>query len=152
MLKLSKLTDYAVVVLVDIARREGGLVTAPQMGTRTGLPHPTVAKILKLLAKGGILTAQRGASGGYSLARSARDVSVADIVTAIDGPIHLTECAEEASHECQMSQGCAMQGRWNRVNQAIRSALQNVSLFEMAMDTPPMFHQIDMGASAKDKS
>jgi FeS assembly SUF system regulator len=136
MLKLSKLTDYAVVLLAQFARREGGIATAPQLCEQTGLPQPTVAKILKILAKGGLLTAHRGASGGYALAKSAREISVADIVTVMDGPIHLTECAEETTHECQMSRGCAMQGRWNRVNQVIRSALQNVSLYEMALDAP----------------
>ncbi|MBI3419302.1 MAG: SUF system Fe-S cluster assembly regulator [Proteobacteria bacterium] len=136
MLKLSKLTDYAVVLLTHIVRREGVVATAPSLCEATHLPQPTVAKILKMLAHGGLLNAQRGASGGYVLAREARAISIAEIITVMDGPIHLTECADNDSHECQMSNTCAMHGRWNHVNHAIRTALQNVSLYDMALDAP----------------
>lgn len=139
MIRLSKLTDYAVVLLTQLVRREGGLSTTSILAAETGLPHPTVAKVLKLLAKGEILKAQRGAAGGYVLARPADAISVADIITAIDGPIHLTDCVKGAVHICQMSGNCRMNGHWNRVNHAVREALQKVSLYEMAMDTSPAF-------------
>lgn len=137
MLKLNKLTDYAVVLLTHMVRRENVMATTSQLCEDTGLPHPTVSKILKMLAKGGLLNASRGASGGYTLARAAQNITVADIVTVMDGPIHVTECAEDGSHECQMSFTCAMHGRWNKVNRAIRTALQEVSLYDMALDAPP---------------
>jgi FeS assembly SUF system regulator len=136
MLKLSKLTDYAVVLLSHMTRREGALATTVLLADETGIPQPTVSKILKMLAKGGLLSAQRGASGGYTLTRSARDMSIADVVTVMDGPIHLTECAEDLAHECQMSRSCSMHGRWNKVNRVIRTALEQVSIYDMALDAP----------------
>jgi FeS assembly SUF system regulator len=143
MLKLSKLTDYAVVLLSQMAARNGSTIsTTPRLCEATGLPQPTVSKILKILTRGGLLKAQRGASGGYALAKAAREISLADIVKAMDGPIHLTECAEDTSHGCQMSYSCAMHGRWNKVNQVIRSALENVSLHDMALP-PPLAHGRD---------
>jgi FeS assembly SUF system regulator len=137
MLKLSKLTDYAVVLLSQMAKTDSTIFTTPRLCEETGLPHPTVSKILKTLTRGGLLKAQRGAQGGYALAKDPHDISLADIVKAMDGPIHLTECAEDTSHSCQMSNSCALHGRWNKVNQVIRNALENVSLHDMALPPPP---------------
>ena len=93
MLKLSKLTDYAVVVLVRLA--SGDLVqTSPCIAQATGVPEPTVAKVLKALAGSGLVASQRGARGGYRLARTLSDIPVADVIAAIDGPIALTACVE----------------------------------------------------------
>jgi FeS assembly SUF system regulator len=136
MLKLSKLTDYAVVLLSQMASKDSVISTTPRLCEETGLPQPTVSKILKTLTRGGLLKAQRGAMGGYALAKAAREISLADIVKAMDGPIQLTECAEDTSHGCQMSYSCAMHGRWNKVNQVIRNALENVSLHDMALPPP----------------
>lgn len=139
MIKLSKLTDYAVVLLSQIVRREGRLSTTSALAQETGLPHPTVSKVLKILAKSELLTAQRGSAGGYVLARAPQDITVADIITAMDGPIHLTECVQGTHHPCQMEGRCHMNGHWNRVNQVIRDALEKVSLYEMALDASPAF-------------
>lgn len=134
MVRLSKLTDYAVVLLTQMARRDGRVATTSVLSEGTGLPLPTVSKVLKILAKGGLLTAHRGATGGYVLAREAAQISIADIVTAMDGPIALTDCAEGSHQSCQMEQSCPISGQWNRINEAIRGALRNVSLADMAND------------------
>ncbi len=139
MFKLSKLTDYAFVVLTHMVRVEGQQCTAQDIADKTRLPHPTVAKVLKLLAKGGVVAAQRGASGGYNLSRSPREITVEQVITAIDGPLLLTDCVDGAQHMCSHQNACAVNGRWNKVNRALSGALSSVSLYDMACDTPPYF-------------
>lgn len=136
MVRLSKLTDYAVVLLTQIVRRDGASMTTAQLAADTGVPQPTVSKILKLLVKAGLLTAQRGASGGYQLARPARSISVADIVVAMDGPISITDCSTGSVNTCQVEKICPISGHWNKINSAINHALQSVVLYDMAMDVP----------------
>jgi FeS assembly SUF system regulator len=127
-LKLSKLTDYAVVVLVRLS--SGAAVqTSPGIASSTGVPEPTVAKVLKALAGGGLVASQRGARGGYRLARSLADIPVADVIKAIDGPIALTACVEGGC--CEAESFCSMAGRWDPVNTAIRTALTAISLADM---------------------
>jgi FeS assembly SUF system regulator len=141
MVRLSKLTDYAVVLLTQMVRKgspcDGKIATTASLSEITGLAHPTVSKILKRLTKTGLLIAHRGAAGGYELARSADEISVADIITALDGPIALTDCAQGSSQSCNMEKNCPINGHWNRVNLAIRNALQSVNLAEMASDIQP---------------
>jgi FeS assembly SUF system regulator len=135
MLKIGKMTDYAVVLLCDMARRESrdsAPVSAAGLSARAHLPEPTVAKLLKLLAKEHILMAQRGVAGGYRLARPAAEVTVGDIITAIEGPIALTACVEGSGHDCRMEASCGIKGHWNKVNEAVRAALNKVTLAEMA--------------------
>lgn len=135
MLKLSKLTDYAVVVLVRLSRA-GGVETSPGVAQATGIPEPTVAKVLKALAGGGLVASQRGARGGYRLARDLADIPVADVITAIDGPIALAACVEGAPGLCEAEHYCPMRGRWDPVNAAIRDALMAISLADMQAATP----------------
>ena len=128
MLKLSKLTDYAVVVLVRLS--SGDLVqTSPGIAHATGVPEPTVAKVLKALAGSGLVASQRGARGGYRLARKLSEIPVADVIAAIDGPIALTACVEGGC--CEAEHFCSMAGRWDPVNAAIRDALTGISLADM---------------------
>ncbi|WP_207481504.1 SUF system Fe-S cluster assembly regulator [Arenibaculum pallidiluteum] len=131
MFKLSKLTDYAVVVLSDMARRSDAVQTVPQLAERTGLPAPTVAKLMKLLTPAGLAVSHRGAQGGYVLARGATDISVAEIIAAVEGPIALTACVEGSDQACNAERMCPMRGNWERVNGAVRDALERVSLAEM---------------------
>ena len=133
MLRISRLADYAIVVMGCLADDRGGCRSATALATAAGLPEPTVAKILKLLSKSGLLTATRGSAGGYYLAKAPQQISVAAIVTAMDGPIGLTSCADGAVHDCQLSGRCAMKGRWDVVNTALKDALENVSLADMIM-------------------
>ena len=128
MLKLSKLTDYAVVVLVRLASAEG-VQTSPGIAQATGVPEPTVAKVLKALAGGGLVASQRGARGGYRMMRTLAEIPVADVINAIDGPIALTACVEGGC--CEAESFCSMAGRWDPVNSAIRAALTAISLADM---------------------
>lgn len=133
MLKLSKLTDYAVVVLVRLSGADGAagdqVQTSPGIAHATGVPEPTVAKVLKALTGAGLVASQRGARGGYRLARRLSEIPVADVIAAIDGPIALTACVEGGC--CEAEHFCSMAGRWDPVNTAIRDALTGISLADM---------------------
>ena len=134
MFRLSKLTDYAVVVLVRLALDEA-VQTAPGIAAGTGIPEPTVAKVLKLLAGRELVVSQRGARGGYRLVRPLRAIPVAEVIAAIDGPIALTACVEGG--ECTCHSMCPMHGRWDPVNAAIQGALAGITLADMARTVPP---------------
>lgn len=131
MIKLSKMTDYAVVVLSHMARGRGVLLSAGNLAEKTSLPEPTVAKILKLLAKRELIESVRGVSGGYRLERGAQDIPVTAIIAAMEGPIALTSCVDDSHDSCALQGVCAMNGRWNPVNRALRSALDKVTLADM---------------------
>ncbi len=133
MIRLSKLTDYAVVMLSHMAAREGDVYTTSRLAERSGVPEPTAAKILKSLARASILVSQRGSNGGYELARPAAEISVAEIIVALEGPIALAACVDGSLDHCGVEQLCAMRGNWNRVNRAIRDALEDISLIDMAV-------------------
>jgi FeS assembly SUF system regulator len=137
MIKLGRLTDYAVTLLTQMVREDTGVWAASDIAGKTGLPLPTVSKILKQLAKSDIIQAQRGASGGYRLARPAASITVAAIVEAMDGPIALTECTESGDHSCSVEPICPMRGNWDKVNRAVREALATVSLADMLGSVAP---------------
>lgn len=149
MFKLNRLTDYAVVVMSQMARRPERVWTAPQIAQDTGVPLPTVAKLLNALAHGDLITSHRGAAGGYALDRPADDITVADIIQALEGPIALTACVEGSAHECDVESLCPMRGNWNRVNNAIRGALSAVTLSDMTVPSP--FAVGAAGAEASDE-
>lgn len=130
MLKIGKLTDYAVAVTGALARNDAA-ASASVLAQHTALPEPTVAKVLKLLAKSGLVVSQRGAAGGYRLARPAAEISVASLVAAIEGPIELVACVDGKAESCCHSRTCPSQGKWDKVNTAVRVALEEISLSEM---------------------
>jgi FeS assembly SUF system regulator len=130
MLKLSKLTDYAVVVLVRLSE-ESGIQTSGGIAASTGVPEPTVAKVLKIMTTAGLVLSQRGARGGYRLARPLGTISIAEVIVAIDGPIALTACVEHSATVCDASSLCPVRGRWDTVNAAIQDALSAISLADM---------------------
>ncbi|MBV1832889.1 SUF system Fe-S cluster assembly regulator [Novacetimonas pomaceti] len=132
MLKLSKLTDYAVVALVRLGQKEE-VTTSPVLSRSTGIPEPTIAKVLKVLAAQGIVISQRGARGGYRLARPLDKISVAAVIQAIDGPISLTTCVDGG--ECDARSTCGLVGQWDAVNSAILGALSAISLSDMQNHT-----------------
>ena len=139
MLRLSKLADYAVVVLVRLSH-EDGCQTSPCIAALTGLPEPTVAKVLKTLAATGLVTSQRGARGGYRLARPLADIPVSEVIAAVDGPIALVACVDGSLTECESQGLCPVRGRWNPVNDAIERALSGITLADMREAAiPPMF-------------
>jgi FeS assembly SUF system regulator len=137
MLRLSKLTDYAVVLMGEMARRPDAMTTAAELTSRTGLPAPTVQKLLKLLARDGLMQSVRGAAGGYRLARGADAISVAEIIAAVDGPIALTDCVGGLDGACGVEELCPMRGNWDKVNRAVQAALQSVTLADMSVPTMP---------------
>lgn len=145
MLRLSKLTDYAVVVLLrldaphrdDAGRDDAGVQTSPGIAVATGIPEPTVAKVLKHLSQSGLVSATRGARGGYRLAKPLGTISVADVISAIDGPIALTACVEGSASACDVEGLCAVRGRWDLVNDAIRRSLADITLADMRHASVP---------------
>ena len=138
MIRLSKLADYGMVLMGQIAARSDRPHSALELSAETGLPAPTVSKTLTMLARAELLVSQRGAKGGYSLARSARDISVADIVRAVDGPVALTQCIEHGPGSCEIETLCPSRSGWHRINSAIEQALTEVSLDEMATPWNPL--------------
>jgi FeS assembly SUF system regulator len=135
MLRLSRLTDYAVAVLVRLGRAQG-VETTPGIAASVGIPEPTVAKVLKALANGGLVVSQRGAHGGYRLAKPLLEIPVADVIVAVDGPIALTSCVDGAM-SCESQSLCPVVGRWDPVNHAIREALSAITLADMARAAIP---------------
>ncbi len=139
MFRINKLTDYAIVLLVDMTRSQRVRSTA-DIAADTGVPLPTVAKVMKALAGAGLVVSTRGAGGGYGLGRPARDITVAAMITAIEGPIALTSCVDEADDDgCGIETLCPMHGHWARVNAAVRIALESVTLADMALESSPSY-------------
>lgn len=130
MLRLSKITDYGVLVMTHIATTPAKLHSSHEIAEATGLGDATVSKVLKLLTKAGLLASQRGNHGGYRLAREVSEISVAEIVAAIEGPIALTECSSLES-SCNMESGCGVRGHWQVISVAIRDALNDVTLEQL---------------------
>jgi len=132
MLKLSKLTDYATVLLSFMAKDPLGMHAAQEMADETGISQPTVSKIMKSLVRAHVLTSVRGAKGGYLLARAPKKITIASIISALEGPIALTEC--NASHKsCEQATGCHIQGNWGLINQKVFNALDSVTLADLIM-------------------
>lgn len=145
MLRLSKLTDYAVVVLVRLAQTDpagGGVQTSPGIAAATGIPEPTVAKVLKTLAGGGLVVSQRGARGGYRLMRKLATIPIADVIAVIDGPIALTACVDGSVGGCSTENLCPVRGRWDPVNAAIQDALRSITLVDMQEASIPLAFRV----------
>ncbi len=127
------MADYAVVTMAAATRHCGGArVSAGQLAEETGLPVPTVQKLVSRLTAAGLLRSSRGAGGGLRLARPAAAITLADIVEAVEGPIALTACLEHGRHDCSLEPGCMVRPHWPLVNQALRKALAEVSLVDLA--------------------
>jgi len=127
MLRISKLTDYATVLLAHLAEEGAGQRTAVELADSTGIGLPTVSKVLKELQRAGLVVSTRGARGGYALARAAEEISAADILGAVEGPLGLTECATHPG-QCGLEPSCRVGRSWQRVNVAIERALTDVKL------------------------
>jgi len=136
MLRISKMTDYAIMVMVELHASRGEVLNAHALAERSHLELPTVSKVLKLLVKTGLVNSYRGASGGYSIERDALDISVAEIIAAIEGPIAMTECSA-AEGLCAQEASCSLRGNWQRISIAVAKAMEGVSLAEMAQPVKP---------------
>jgi FeS assembly SUF system regulator len=130
-LRISKLTDYATLILALLAREAGARHTATELAMRSRLPATTVSKLLKQLHRADLVESARGLHGGYRLARPARQITAAAILDALEGPLALTECATGNS-QCDLQSSCSVGGSWQRINQAIRQSLGEVTLAELA--------------------
>lgn len=142
MIRITKQSDYGIVLMSRLANAPEELHNAAQLAADAQLPAPIVSKILKLLARAGLLESHRGVKGGYCLARSPESISVAEIISALEGPIAVTECIEDGPGECSQEPFCAVRGNWQRINLAIRQALEAISLAEM---TQPIEQLVTLG-------
>jgi FeS assembly SUF system regulator len=131
MLRISKLTDYGTLVLVHLARYEKGQhCPASDVAAGTHLALTTVQKVLKTLAHGGLVESARGTDGGYRLARSPEQISAAEILEVLEGSFAITECSEVNSG-CELEHDCMVGGAWQKINRAIRSAMEEIRLSDL---------------------
>ena len=132
-MRLTHLADYAVVIMTAAARREAGArLSASELAQDTGVPLPTTQKLMGRLAAEGLLTSVRGAAGGFALARPAGEITLADIVEAVEGPIALTMCSDSNNHQCILDAHCRVKPHIGVVGRAVRGALGAVRLTELA--------------------
>jgi len=132
LLKITRQTDYAVVLLTRFAQESRGRIhNARDLSGETGVPLPTCSKILKLLARQELLVSQRGVKGGYRLARDPSTITIAQVVAAMEGPVAITECVEAAPGDCDKESWCPVRSNWQVINAAVQAALDGVTLERM---------------------
>lgn len=141
MLRIGKLTDYAILAMTEMAVEPDRVFSASELAGRTHLEQTTVAKLLKALTKSGLIRSYRGARGGYRLGRQPGDITVAEIIAAMEGPIGMTECSVHRGM-CSREAVCTTRSNWRRISQAVELALNDVSLLDM---TQPIVSPIDIG-------
>jgi FeS assembly SUF system regulator len=140
MIRMSKLTDYAIVLLSHLARdSQHSLHSARDLAVTSHVPTPTVNKLLKKLSQAGLLTSHRGANGGYSLAKHPEEISVGQVIAALEGPIAITECATEVPGLCGIESLCPVRSSWQNINRVIQKALGDLSLSDMVRPLPPAY-------------
>ena len=131
MLRLNRMTDYAIVVLGELAHRRGEVLATAQIAALTGLSQPTVAKVAKHLQGNDLLATRRGVNGGYLLQGRPEDISLVWIIEAIEGPIAVNGCVDGAHDPCAVASCCFMSNQWNKVNAAIRTAIDDITLADL---------------------
>lgn len=133
-MRLSSLADYAVVMMTAAARHCGvsGRLNATLIAEETGIPLPTVQKLVSRLSAASLIESTRGTGGGFRLSRPAAAISLADIIEAVEGPIAMTACVDTGRHECQIEENCRVKPHWNAVNGAVKGALAGVSLASLS--------------------
>lgn len=156
MIRMTKQTDYGFVLLSELAARPEGVsgepvrvANAPELAHETRLPLPMVAKILKLLARNGLVDSHRGVKGGYSLARDPGEISAAEIVRALEGPVALTVCIDGTPGECDRETFCAVRGHWQRINEAVDAALGGITLEDLARPQAAPIPLVQLGQSVR---
>lgn len=137
MLRISKLTDYGTVLLAHLAANQATVCSAADVAQATGIAPPTVSKLLKSLARAGLVTSTRGANGGYRLSRAPQQISAADVIDALEGPVSITECSA-SDGDCEHEGVCSVGGAWQRINTAIHRALQDVTLNDLVRANSPV--------------
>lgn len=136
MLRIGKLTDYAMLILSQMARVPHTVLSATSLAERLHLTTPTVSKILKILSEAGLVNSVRGAEGGYHLARSGADITVADIIAAMEGELAMTECCESTSL-CAIDSMCTMRSNWRKINKMVHALLGRFTLIDMLEPLSP---------------
>jgi len=130
-MRINKLTDYSIILMANmVINSEKNIHTAKGLSEKTEIPLPTVTRVLKMLSNKKLLDSQRGPQGGYSLIRSSQEISVADVIEAMEGAISLTECSSDDCH-CSYENICDVGKPWQKINKAIRKVLGNISLDDM---------------------
>ena len=148
MIRLSKLTDYGILLLSLFARYAGrGMRSARDLSAEARLPLPTVSKLLKTLARQGLLEAHRGVKGGFTLARRPDAITVADIIGAIEGPIGVTDCSTDDG-DCDIERTCIVRGNWKKINRVVIDALRGMTLAEMARPLEPAVYPVERRGAA----
>jgi FeS assembly SUF system regulator len=148
MLRISKMTDYAVMLATHLAA-SGGPHAARDLAVQTQIPEPTASKVLKKLARAGVVISQRGAKGGYALARPPQQIGVNEVIEAIEGPIAVTECSDESTDSsCEYETNCGVRANWQRINFAVHTALSQITLADMAL--PGTSELVSIARSAKE--
>ncbi len=148
MIRIAKLTDYGVVLMARLAREGNGrLYSVAELASVTGLPQPTVSKVLKLLTGSDLLSSVRGAHGGYRLGRAPADISIGEIVNAVQGSVALVDCLNESS-PCSHEARCALKTPWERINRILQAALEELTLADVA-GSPGEIHAPGAGDCGK---
>jgi FeS assembly SUF system regulator len=140
MIRMSRLTDYGIVLMSYMAAHRDRVTNAAELAAGAQLPVPTVSKLLRLLAREELLVSQRGVKGGYALAHAPEEISIAGIIRALEGPIALTVCTTAPSGECEYEPQCPVRSPWQRINRAVREALEQVTLADMSSTPSQMSH------------
>jgi FeS assembly SUF system regulator len=141
MIRITRQTDYGILLLSHLASRPLDEVhTAKDAARRSSIPLPMASKILKALAKAGLLASHRGVKGGYSLAVAAERISIADVIQALEGPIGITECSFNPGG-CEQEPSCPVRTNWQRISVAVRDALDRIPLSDMVV---PQSHGLDV--------
>jgi FeS assembly SUF system regulator len=135
-MRLSNLADYAVVILAAAARAGSARLNATCLAEETGVPLPTVQKLVGRLAGAGLIVSSRGTGGGFRLARAPENITLADIVEAVEGPIAMTACVEQGRHDCALETDCRVKPHWGAVNDAMKGALAGITLATLAASAP----------------
>jgi FeS assembly SUF system regulator len=136
-LRISRLTDYGTVLLAHLAANQARVCSAADVACATGIALPTVSKLLKSLARARLVISTRGANGGYRLSRPPHEISAADVIDALEGPVSITECSA-TDGDCEHEGVCSVGNAWQRINVAIRRALQDVTLNDLVRANSPV--------------
>lgn len=131
MLKVSRLSDYAVVLLCKLSMFDGKIASCSELSDKTGIPHPTVSKIFRLLSSVDFIETQRGINGGYKLLKDLKDITLLDVFEKIEGPVYTTLCTDGSQADCEFRSVCRLRGKWDKVNEKMKATLLSISLEDM---------------------